>query len=446
LILNATNVTKSRPDFDNNSAIPAADHRPLTDDDALHFAFTQQYFWYLLSDLDTYPLKEAIVASAAFPLIIDRPSLRQYRLPKQDPGAPPKYVALYDGGVHDNFGLTELQWFLQCQLGVPDDLHDTSPQFYRSECGAARERRPPPDAALVLGIDSSLLRSEGASYEVPKQRGFDTYIVPIRISGVSESVDMIMSASGEQRKQQMRRLMRDANPFHAGPGYTAYVSANPERRSGPFQYIDFDIDAAQVLYCPDQSKYLSRDGSFAGPPPNDELRNAATGGSDKSRCEALQGVLQWNDTTAIGRNLQLTEVLPNFCSPAEDCTELEPLIGDRKFMEAYDQGRPKAAADLGKVFFDSNNHNGPRLLRNSLLFDAVQDVPTDFKLAPRYAWLLRYVAPWVVAHRIWQLYHDNRPLLQAFGSGKAEQVCDKPLPNRPMDDRVGSRDYVAAGF
>jgi NTE family protein len=80
LIINATNVTESRPDFDRNAPIPMTDRRPLTDDDALHFAFTQQYFWRLLSDLETYPLKEAVTASAAFPLIIDRPSLRQYRI------------------------------------------------------------------------------------------------------------------------------------------------------------------------------------------------------------------------------------------------------------------------------------------------------------------------------------------------------------------------------
>jgi hypothetical protein len=455
LIINATNVTESRSDFDRNAPITMADRRPLADDDALHFAFTQQYFWRLLADLNTYPLKEAVAASAAFPLIIDRPSLRQYRIEDlaafragTNPTTPPKYIALYDGGVHDNFGVTELQWFMECQLQEPAGISDPGDEFYRHECGTAKKStQPRPAAALIFGINSSLLRSDGVPYEVPKQRDFDTYVLPIRISGVEESVNMIMAASGEQRRQQLRRLMRNANPSVLPTGYTRYDPENPELRYGPFQYIDFDIEAAQVLYCysgdPANPGKIDRQGRYQGPAPSSQLLNRATGGSDKSRCDALQGVLRWNDDAGPeGRNLQLPTVQPGFCSAAEDCRELEPLVGERKLMAQYVDGKPTDRVDLTKIFFDPDNHNTPRLLRNSLLFDAVHTVPTDFKLSRRYAWLLRYTARWVVAHRIWRLCHDNGPLLDVFG--KYQRVCKDKLPDRSIQDEVGGDDYRAS--
>ena len=60
LILNASNVTRTRANFDPHSDIPYDAKRPLSDDDALHFSFTQQYFWRLLSDLNSFPLKYAL--------------------------------------------------------------------------------------------------------------------------------------------------------------------------------------------------------------------------------------------------------------------------------------------------------------------------------------------------------------------------------------------------
>jgi hypothetical protein len=284
-------------------------------------------------------------------------------------------------------------------------------------------------------------------YEIPKQRNFDSYVLPLRLSGVEESVNMIMNASGEQRRQQLRRLMRNANPSVPPAGYAPYEPENPELRYGPFQYVEFDLEAAQVLYCysgdPDNPGKIDRQGHYKGPPPSPQLLNRATGGSDKNRCDALQGVLRWNDDAGPeGRNLQLPTVLPGFCAAADDCRELESLVGERKLMAQYVDGKPTGGADLNKIFFDPDNRTTPRLLRNSLLFDGARTVPTDFKLSKRYGWLLRYTARWVVAHRIWRLCHDNGPLLDVLG--KYQRVCKEKLPQRKQRDEVGGDDYRAA--
>ena len=217
LVLNATNMTRNRADFDQRSDISYDAKRPLSDDDALHFSYTQQYFWRLGSDLDRFPLKYAVAASAGFPLLIDAFSLRHYKLDELQAmqGAPqktkPTYVSLMDGGIHDNFGVTELLWFVQCQSGQNARRAQWTADIYRRECGTAGKPAAPPKATLAIGINSSLLRSTGRNETVPKQRSWDTYVSPIRLSGTAASVDMLMAASGEMRKMQLRSVLEVLN-------------------------------------------------------------------------------------------------------------------------------------------------------------------------------------------------------------------------------------------
>jgi hypothetical protein len=458
LILNATNVTRSRPDFDTNAAIPEKDKRVLSEDEALHFSFTQQYFWRLLSDLDTYPVNRAITASAAFPLIIDRPSLRQYSPEEveairgnRNPIGRPKYIALFDGGVHDNYGVTELRWIIECKLGVPDTVSKVSDSFYRRECGASKSSKAsrPPPAALIFGVNSSLIRSEGSLDDVPKQRGLDSRLLPVRIKGTADSVDMIMDASGELRKQQLRELMRNANSIPSRPGYQPYDSGNPEKTYGPYQYVDLNLESAQILDCkssdPNNPGMIDRRGRYTGGALSDRLLGAEVGESDKTRCAALAGVLQWNDEIGPkGRNLQLPTLKEDFCLGPNDCQELLPLIGNSDLLKKYVSDRVTNDIDLSRVFFDPANTSTPRLLKSTLLFDAVRDVSTNFTLEARYAWLLRYTARWVVAHRIWELCTYNGPLVKVIG--KYNEVCIKPLPKRELVDDVGSDAFKRAGL
>ena len=196
LILNATNMTRNRADFDQDLAIPYDAKRPLSDDDALHFSYTQQYFWRLGSDLNRFPLKYAVAASAGFPLLIDAFSLRHYKqgdLRALQGGADklePTYLSLMDGGIHDNFGVTELLWFVQCQSGQNARRASWTADIYRRECGTSGKPSAPPRAMLAIGINSSLLRSTGRKEAEPKERSWDTYVSPIRLTGTAASVDM----------------------------------------------------------------------------------------------------------------------------------------------------------------------------------------------------------------------------------------------------------------
>jgi hypothetical protein len=179
---------------------------------------------------------------------------------------------------------------------------------------------------------------------------------------------------------------------------------------------------------------MPRDGKYDADPGQDWLLNTATGGSDRSRCMGLQGVLGWN----AGRNLQLPTVAAGFCSAEDACPELMPLVGERRLV-LDGEGKP----DRWKMFIGADPRTAERLLSNRLLFDAVREVPTNFELSRRYALLLRYVARWSVAHRVWQLC-DRHPELVAKLRAGHERVCNAPLPPRPVDDSIGSDIYRAA--
>jgi len=423
LILNASNVTRDRPAFDQDAGIPSDDKRPMSDDEALHFAFTQQYFWRLMSRLDSFPLSEAVVASAAFPLLIDRPSLRVYR--PEDLRAfatgtgfrkPPTYVSLFDGGVHDNFGLTELRWFVECQFDRDARRTPWTPEIRRRYCGQATLPVRPPAATLILGINSSLLRVAGVSPKAPKPRSWDSYLGPIRISGTADSIDMVMAAAGELRKMELRSLIEEIS--RASVKRKVAPGANPFLAPGNHQYVDIDLESAYYLSCPSP---VRADAFFVGYRGADIVLNAANGATERSRCDALLGVLQWN----VRRNLALPKVADGYCSRA-DCPELDDVVGDRTLGEP---GPP----DPAHLFIPPAPGDTARLIDNQLLFDSVRDVPTNFELSARYVRLLRYVARWAVAHRVWELCDAHRALLAQLPGG-AEPVCDRPLAPRPVDD------------
>lgn len=425
LILNATNVTQGRAALDQDSGVPEDFRRPLSDDEALHFSFTQQYFWRLLSRLDSYPLADAVVASAAFPLLIDRPSLRVYRPDDLTAFAtgqqtrPPAYVSLYDGGVHDNFGLTELRWFVECHFGRNARRATWTPDIRQRICGQRQEPAVRPGATLVLGINSSLLRSIGVSPDLPKPRSWDSYLGPLRLLGTADSVDLIMAASGEMRKMELRSLIEEVSRATAGP--LATPATNPFLAAGRHQYVDIDIEAAHYLSCPGP---IGEGLTYKGYLGSERVLNSATGATERRRCEALQGILDWQ----ARRGLALPEAPGGFCS-RDDCPELDKVVGDRTFGK-------RTPVNRDDLFIGPGGVMQPRLLSNQLLFEAVRDVPTSFELSAHYVRLLRYVARWAVARRIWELCADHRDMLDRLPS-RAGPACDERLPPRQADDGPG---------
>lgn len=66
-----------------------------------HFAFTPETFAQARSDLDRYPIANAVMASAAFPGAFNYVTLRDFRAGN--------YIHLLDGGAYDNLGLTAIR-------------------------------------------------------------------------------------------------------------------------------------------------------------------------------------------------------------------------------------------------------------------------------------------------------------------------------------------------
>ena len=65
------------------------------------FSFTTEQFEKLDSNLDSYPLANAVMSSAAFPAAFNYTTLRDF-----SSGGTKEYLHLFDGGNHDNLGLS----------------------------------------------------------------------------------------------------------------------------------------------------------------------------------------------------------------------------------------------------------------------------------------------------------------------------------------------------
>ncbi len=454
LILNATNDTRSRINFDSGADIPHSDRRPLSFDDALHFSFTEQYFWRLLSNLSSYKINFAVAASGAFPLVVDHVGLRQYHAKEVlalaagdtvERGSA-RYVSLQDGGVNDNFGVMELGWIVECQFGlttpnggflgrgqlaVMDRTNPTSPAaVYRRRCG---RDLPPVDAqapksVLILGINASENRSDGPTDEQPKPvDALDRVLPYLKPASTLHAVGQIMNTAGERRRQSMGDVL---NTILRQKDFPQKKEKYLSSAAGPMRYMDIDIDAVQVLYCEPKSM-------------NDPtILNPATASSDEERCASLKGVLEWQRD----RNLDLPTIDPTFCADNAPCADLARFVGT------------DVAARMEKLRADGDNEwltvpmgptgidlpVGKRPFNNRFLFDSIRDVSLLVN-NPAEVTALRYLARWAVAHRLSDLCRPENPtVLEEMG--KFAKVCLDRLPARPVGpegDGVGGKRFNA---
>ena len=86
-----------------NLAINATNVTALSDTE-FHFAFSPEQFRKIRSDLDRYPIANAVMASASFPGAFNYVTLRDYSRTDE-----PRYVHLTDGGAYDNLGLNAVK-------------------------------------------------------------------------------------------------------------------------------------------------------------------------------------------------------------------------------------------------------------------------------------------------------------------------------------------------
>ena len=77
------------------------------------FIFTPEQFHKISSDLDRYPIANAVMASASFPGAFNYVTLRDFRTQQ--------YVHLLDGGAYDNLGLNAIKTAMETQTSSKDE-------------------------------------------------------------------------------------------------------------------------------------------------------------------------------------------------------------------------------------------------------------------------------------------------------------------------------------
>lgn len=110
------------------------------------FTFTPEQFQQLDSDLDRYPIANAVMASASFPGAFNYVTLRDFRAQR--------YVHLLDGGAYDNLGLNAVKTAMETQA---------------SNTGGPKQR-------VVIIIDAYMALDNGLAREA-EPRSWTDYIV-----------------------------------------------------------------------------------------------------------------------------------------------------------------------------------------------------------------------------------------------------------------------------
>lgn len=198
LIVNATNVTIDRKYLEAEARIEHPSKRLALIGERSHFAFTDYYFEKLLrSDLSNVPVSYAVAASAAFPVIIDMPTLARYSPLALAPDRPRiDFIHLSDASIHDNAGITEIEVILRGILNGSAE--------YRA---AERPRR-----VVVLILDATLNEAIGVARSDPDPRNLESMIWPLRLLNTTTAIAVMLESTSGLRKDQLERFLRNQLP------------------------------------------------------------------------------------------------------------------------------------------------------------------------------------------------------------------------------------------
>ena len=134
IILNATNGTKGH--F------------------AESFTFTQEDFTEVInSDIHTYDISRAVMGTAAFPALFNYMTLRNFHDPKGK-----QYVHLFDGGSHDNLGLSSVRKLIEHNKDKFDRIGVILMDAFTNKNGISDARANPRGAFDYL-IDTNFIDS-----------------------------------------------------------------------------------------------------------------------------------------------------------------------------------------------------------------------------------------------------------------------------------------------
>ena len=208
LVLNATNVSTDRQYLEAEAGLPPA-QRLLTDKrDQTHFAFTDHYFEKVLNaDLASYPVANAVAASAAFPALVDFVTVGRFMKPGSYGNACGiDYLHLTDGGVLDNQGLTAIRLALEDVFDRADSKKSV-PQVVTHRAGSEEPSRP--RRVLAVIFDSSLTPIDGLSRNDPLPLGLDAAISPLRAFGIDRASSLLIAANTVQHDARLRDYLEN---------------------------------------------------------------------------------------------------------------------------------------------------------------------------------------------------------------------------------------------
>ena len=166
LIINSTNATGGSRD---------GDPFPF----GAVFTFTAEDFReHLNSDVSSYSVARAVMASASFPVVFANMTLRDYRAP---PGGEQRYVHVFDGGNSDNLGLATLRRVL---------------------LKAALEGRIAKDDPIVVISIDAFTRPAGTPSSKADSR--DDYFSFFLDTNLNSAIDSLLQANRENNLEDFR--------------------------------------------------------------------------------------------------------------------------------------------------------------------------------------------------------------------------------------------------
>lgn len=289
LVLNATNVSTDRQYLEVEAGLPPSEKRLTDRRDQTHFAFTDHYFEKLLhADLASYPVANAVAASAAFPALVDYVTVGRFMKPGSYGNACGiDYLHLTDGGVLDNQGLTAIRLSLEEIFGRPR----VGPSA--SAAGAPAEPGHLPRRVLAVIVDSSLTQIDGLSRNDPLPIGLDAAVSPLRAGSIDRATSLLISANTVQHDARLRDYfatnVRHACPPETGPenGDGSATCAGRLRvgfeSMGGMDGYDGVLVADRYLRCDDPiaKAYLDVDPATLDPD------DAADRGRQERQCEVM---------------------------------------------------------------------------------------------------------------------------------------------------------------
>lgn len=162
LIVNATNGTESVDETD----------KPF----GSVFTYTEEDFAEIGSDVKSYSVARAVMASATFPVVFNFMTLKNYRHSAKRP----RYLHLFDGGNSDNLGLTSLKRLLL-------DEQVNRPGRYRR---------------VILILVDAYVPSKGVDRNEGDGRSLFSYVADMN---VVDAVDSLLEANREHVMNDFRK-------------------------------------------------------------------------------------------------------------------------------------------------------------------------------------------------------------------------------------------------